>query len=925
MHAIRTPRALALVPLCLALWACSPQGPADHLADARKSMADKDYKTALVQLKSALQADPQLAEARLLLGTVLLEGGQPAEAAVELAKAQEAGLPAERVAPLHAKALLRAQQPRRVIERFKDVKLAEPRAQADLRTTLALAHFGERETQPGRQALEEALAADAKFAPALVLKARLMGVEGKVDEALALVQQAQAAQPDLAEAWVVQGHLLLAQQGGGAAATQAFEAALKADPPNVEAHAMLVRLASQQQDAALMKKRLEALRTQVPRHPQTALFEAQLAGAEGRRDEARQKLDQLLRIAPDNLEVLLSAARLEMQQGSLTLAEGHLAKALSLAPGLASARVMLAQAHLNGGQADKALATLAPLVQQDKPQAEPLALAAYAHMLEGRLETAQQLFTRAAKLQPENTRIRTALALLKMSRGESEQGLAELAATAESDPTAFADLALFNATLRRGDHAGALKIIDRVETKQPRSPMVPMLRASVQLRMNDRAGARASHEKALAMDPSFFPATVALAELDVKDGRADEAVRRFDALLAQKPGHARALLARAQTRRLAGMPEAQVRSDIEEAVRLNPKDPVPKVALVEHLLAARQAAAALTSAQAAAAALPDEPRVLEVLARAQLAAGEHRQAESTYRKLTNAQPRSPAPWVGLAQVALAQSDRSTAVKMLRKALELQPGDLEATRRLFELQVAAGAWNDALQTSRTLQKLQPGRPEGHLLEGKVHAGRKQWPAAVNAYRQAVRAAPDLARPTLELHAALQAAGQRAEADRVREQWFKAHPDDVTLRMALADTALARGELAVAEPLYREVSGIDPRHAVALNNLAWVMARQGKPGSAEIAERAHRLAPQNAVILDTWAMALAAENKLPQALETQKKALALAPEDPAMRLALARMAVKAGDTALARAELDKLAALGGKFRGQDEVRKLQQSLK
>jgi FimV-like protein len=78
------------------------------------------------------------------------------------------------------------------------------------------------------------------------------------------------------------------------------------------------------------------------------------------------------------------------------------------------------------------------------------------------------------------------------------------------------------------------------------------------------------------------------------------------------------------------------------------------------------------------------------------------------------------------------------------------------------------------------------------------------------------------------------------------------------------------------------------------------------------------------MDTLAMALAADKKLDQAVELQKKALAIAPDSPVLKLGLARMYVQAGQKAQARELLEPLSQLGDKFQDYAEVKSLLSTL-
>ena len=93
---------------------------------------------------------------------------------------------------------------------------------------------------------------------------------------------------------------------------------------------------------------------------------------------------------------------------------------------------------------------------------------------------------------------------------------------------------------------------------------------------------------------------------------------------------------------------------------------------------------------------------------------------------------------------------------------------------------------------------------------------------------------------------------------------------------------------------------------------------------MAERAVALVPDNAAVLDTLVHALAADNQLAKAIETAKAVLVLAADEPTYRLNLARLYVRAGEKANAKAELERLVSLGTKFARQSEVGELLKSL-
>ena len=134
----------------------------------------------------------------------------------------------------------------------------------------------------------------------------------------------------------------------------------------------------------------------------------------------------------------------------------------------------------------------------------------------------------------------------------------------------------------------------------------------------------------------------------------------------------------------------------------------------------------------------------------------------------------------------------------------------------------------------------------------------------------------------------------------------------------------GELGLAERYYNAIVAVEPQNAKALNDLAWVLSKSNKPGAVALAERALVLAPNNPIGLDTLATALAADNKLPLAIETAKSAVRLAPDVPLARLNLAKIYLQAQDLKNAKAELSELAKITRQYPERQEVADLLKTL-
>ena len=126
-------------------------------------------------------------------------------------------------------------------------------------------------------------------------------------------------------------------------------------------------------------------------------------------------------------------------------------------------------------------------------------------------------------------------------------------------------------------------------------------------------------------------------------------------------------------------------------------------------------------------------------------------------------------------------------------------------------------------------------------------------------------------------------------------------------------------------YRALLDNQPDNPALLNNLAWVLGQNKDPKAIDLAEKAYKLAPDQASIVDTLGSLLVAKGDFDRGVELMKKAHSLAPNNPMIKLNLARALVKAGKNSDAKPMLDELATLGDRFSGSGEVNELLQGLK
>ncbi len=915
----RPHRAAGLLLCALLLGACGEHSQGEQMALARAYLRAQNPSAAVIVLKNLLAQQPGAADARLLLGTTLLESGDAAGAEHALRRALEIGAAPATVQPPLARALLAQGQYSTLITQFEAPQLPEPHAAAEVALALAQAHLALNRREDAAAAVQRALQAVPGYAPALLVQARLLGMQGELDAALALL----AELPALAETGRLKGDLLLLGKNDIDAAIAAYGAALLVQPTDAASHAALINAWFAKDDVAAASAQWQRMKAVQPGHALTRYFEAQVAVAQRDFASARERLQELLRAAPDDATLLNLAGVTELELDALAQAETYLGKAVQLQPGFVTARHNLARVLLRGDTPSRALAVLQPLLQGKTVSAQTLTLAAQVQQRMGDTSSADALYARAAALKPTDTGVRVALALARLARGPAEPALAELQAIAASDGGDVADIALIRARIGRQETDAALQAVLQLEKKRPQSALAADLRGRALTLRKDRTGARVAFEQALARDGRHFPAVASLAGLDLQAGQPDAAMARVQGLLRLDPRHVDALMAVAELRQRANAPREEVAALIQRAAAANPQHARPRLTLVDLHLGAGKLPAALAAAQEGAAALPWHAQMQEHLARVLLASGEVLQAQSVFTRLSQQRADSYRGHLGLAELALRGNDVEAAARAGAQALALAPDVPEVQRLAVALALRQNRAADAVTLVRRMQQQRPDDAAGYIFEGEIQSALGQREAAITVLRKAV-ALPEPAQAPALLYAALLQGPQPAEAERFAQQWLRAHAQDWAFRLSLGNAAMAQGQMAPAEARFREVLAQQPNHAVALNNTARALIGQKKAGAVELAERATQVAPDQPQLQDTLALALASEGRYEQALQVQKRLLAALPQTPMYRLTLAKIYLQSGDKPQALAEIHTLLRTSADFPGRAEAEQISRLL-
>ncbi len=916
--------ALAAIPLMLCLAtapnvaANAPDKPlgdsvSDYYEDAAVRFDQRDYEGAIIQLKNALQKQPDNLAARILIGRAYVEVGDGESAEKELTIALRAGGDDALIIVPLGQALLLQHKYNKLLERVTP-GLRSIEIETVIRMMRGSAHIAARNLDAAEREYLAARELDAGGSNALLGLAEVAIYKYDYARAESHIEEALKRDPDNADAWSLQGDFKRAR-GDLPAAIESYGKAIALEPIQVESRrsraAVLIdlsRLHEAQQD---VDKLLEL----VPEDPHSIYLSALVIGRNG--DGARaaiemRRADNIIGdYEPDfvrnHLPTLLIAGAINFTLREVEDAVLYLEQFIIREPGHVGARRMLASLYSKRGDHDRAVRMLERIVGPNTKNARILTQFATALMRGGRHTEASRVFERAVELAPELAQIRTRLALNEISAGNSDQAVAGLQAALDRDADVMEHsiiLALMH--LRRREFDEALARAQDLMARHADNPFGANLAGAALWGKGEEDAARESFEAAIEMNADYAPAHLNLAKLDLRAGALDAAEARLISLLERELG------GDAPVRSLAVI--AERRGDTAKAIEwLERVTPTPeegvqtRVQLVDLHIRAGNQRKALNLARSLETTNPGSLPVLMAVSRAAIAAGEMEMATLKLRRMVNVARESPHDLYRISQLQQRAEDVKGAYDTLSRTVFLDPSYLPALISLTRIEVSLGETKKALERADTIRGLYPALATGDLLAGDVLMQVKRFEEAATAYAQGMKKQEDGVL-LLRLYLARSEVSDGEPPLDLLQDWLVRHPEDRLVKRSLAGEYARLGRVDEAVSLNEALLEDQPDDPVVLNNLAWLYQKSGKGDARKYAERAYALAPNQVRTIDTLGWILVQQGEVSQGLKLLRDAQARAAGDPNIGYHLAVALSKLGRMAEAKAQIQAVLNAG-----------------
>lgn len=906
-------RSFALVTLLLMASACGSKTAEEHFADAELNISNFEERVALIELKNAVQKNPQYAAARSLLGQLHFQLGDMTSALKELERALDLGLDDDATRLHILKAKLAMGRYSEVVGELEELSTLSPLFAIALANAYIVAGDFEKAKPLVKQGLH--------LADGLVSAARLAQVENDLERAQSYLDQAVTKATRHTDAWLYKAEIELLRDQGPSAMSS-FETAALLPGGYILGTIGSIRTMLVLDDLPGAAAVIEPLVVRTPNAPAVQYLNGLIKYKQGDIDGAEQALSIVQQRNYDHLPSLYLMGLVQSQLGQMNQAAASLRHYIDRDANNLSARKLLATIYAKDGKFDQVIELLNPLEgRHADPQVS--ALLGSAALREGDLVAATDAFQKAVELAPDMAPFRNQLALSLLSSGNEEAAKTELAAAVELDGDQFqSDYIMVMVEARKGNFAAALEAVARIIKKSPKNPIGYNLRGIAELSQGENDAAMASFREALARDNTYFPAVKNLVRMleQAEDFVGAKAV--LTQSLANDGDNEAAQLGLADfLGRRGEMDEAM--TQLEATVSQFPDSVRAQIRQARLLLALRRVDEATRVTRTLIAQAPDLPDALLLKATTDLASGNNSGAQiavATLQSQLAGFGNNPQLLAAVGNLQLRTGELTLARKNLETVVALGQVAANVRADLIRLELQEGNAAEAASQLAALEREGTKTEQIGLLKGDVLLALGDRDQALAHYTEMAAGGSRVG--TIRYSLLLSSLGRGEDAEVILQEWLSDNAGDTGVRMALANVGVERGELAKAKAEYEALMPSD--NPVLLNNLAWIYMAEGDDRAEEVARRAYEVLPNNADIADTLGWILVQKGSDYEGLQQLRRSARNKPQDPTIQYHLAVALDRTGNQQGAREALQRSLANAGDFEGRVQAEVLLEQL-
>ncbi|MCK9606524.1 MAG: PEP-CTERM system TPR-repeat protein PrsT [Methylomonas sp.] len=900
-----------------------------YYEDALVAYQKQDLDGAIIELRNALQQNPNYVAAHILLGELFLQKKSLSEAEVHINLANQMG--ADKSLTVKALAQLYLYQ-LKYNPLLKEIQPSQfnRQLQPDLHVFRGHAYLQLNQISEALDEYDMAAQIDPSRVDAVIGRANALLRRNDLAGATQAVEKAMSMQPDNAGNWYVKGSIEHVQ-GNLENAIKNYDKAITLAPDYQDARIARAGVLMDLHQDQRAGEDLAYLREHYPFDPKAAYLHAVLLSRNGQKEASIKELeaasDIIVAVKPEYLiqhsQTLMLSGLINYSLQRFDLAAEYLRQYVKTYPGQPGPYKLLASILLNKNDPETVIDLLRPVVASHPNDHRLLFLLGTAYMNVGKHDKANALLEKASAGEFGGESIHTEIGLNRLSMGQETLAIQELEAAIQKNPgNTQAGIPLVAIYIRNGDAQKALRIAQGMYKKQSKNLTLLNLLGTAQVATQNLKQARQSFEQAVGLAPSFITGHLNLSKLDVAEKKIDKAKQRLIKLNQEFPDNVAVLIELSTVDQAAGNNDS-ANQWLEKARRIDQKSMPVLLAQMDLKIKSGRALEALSIGEAAELIDRENPQLLQALARSYLAADNREKALSIYRRMADQARLNVKKLYSVARYQIQAGDYSDAIKTLKKAIVADEKHIPTQIALTEMELYHGKPVFAISRANNLLKEYPQRGFPHRLLGDIAAQDKNFSLAVTRYQTAFDLEPDTAL-LMKLYQSLKQTGQNQKAFELLTQWTQKHPKDLVPIAALAEELLQQGKLKAAQKHYEFLLSQYPNEAQFLNNLAYIYYSSGNSKALSYAEKAQQLAPDQASSNDTLGWILVNSGQPDQGLHYLRSAHSRMSQNPEIRYHIAVALDKLGRKEEAKQELDAALRTNLSFSGLEQAKKLLEKL-
>lgn len=882
---------------------CSQKDSAAHFADAQKFLQQENYASAVIELKSAVQQQPDNKDYRLALGKVYLKSGDLAAASKEFERAIELGVEKDLVVAGLFRSYFGNKDYKAVLSKFIDDSAISP-AQHDYLDLYRALVEADSDDQAKAEEIFQRLSKQQRNADVAIFAEAAINTNAKnLPAAIATLGKITDASLLYPDALVFKARL---QQSNAEdkAAIDTFKTYLAVMPRDFAAQLMMTQsmVTLEQYDDA--EKELVFLLKTFPEQPFANFLKAvvlyERKDFTGAKEHAERALNNGMKDDRTRLLAALSSLNLNLETQALVHLDA-IKHTLAANPELEALHASLL---LKNGRADEVNKNL---LAKDPASLDYRVIAAtsYQLMKQGSAGAARDLIKKYESSGIKDDAAVSMLATVKLGvEGLEQQGLQELENALKTDPNADSTrIVLAQSYIRNREFDKADALADKWLADPKQALVGYNLKAYIDLLQNNQADASKMLELA-QQNTANNPFTLMLqAMVAARENKLEQSAALLKKAITEDPNYVPALSQYyAISKALKNTADAVKIS--EDAVAKNPENPDLRLTMASIYLSEQKPQATVETLTGPGVKMSNKsPLYWALLLNAHAQQNNPQQVLAVSREWVAANPDSADAELSFASALAGTGDYKRAIELIDKNLKKLPNHPKLLRSKASYLAESGDFKSALATIEQLGAEENKNPEVMYLKGRLYAAAGQQSKAIELLEQSYQQAPNPA--ALSALADLVAAYRSpAKAAEMIQTHLQKHGENASLSALYANYVLAeKPEESIA--VYQQVLKDDSKDFVALNNYAWLLSEQNKLDEAVVQiRRALKLVPNHPDVLDTYGKILLRQQKFQQAEETFAKSLEIRPKHAEVQLHYVESLLKTDQKNKAKAVLSTI---------------------